>query len=266
MARTMIRGELGVGTFVHAAKLAYLRAAIEEVVSQPPRTNVSRLSVVTGMTRKEVSLLLAYIKGNKNNAWPGRSKEQRALRVLYGWRSDPEFQTHAHRPADLELRRGRNSFASLVRSYAGDVTPISVLRELERIRAVVRTRAGKLRVRPTRRTREATHQLTHFARLVSDFAQTASKVSAEPTSSFLTFRDLYVETPSQSARFRRTFSRRARSLLAGVEQWRNRHPGSDFRKAPNRKVTACRVGVGVYLVQDPTLSVPRRGIRHTRLR
>jgi len=54
----MIRGGLGVGQLTEAAKLAYVLAAIDEVIPAGRRPNVSQLSVVTGLTRKEIAAML----------------------------------------------------------------------------------------------------------------------------------------------------------------------------------------------------------------
>ena len=83
----LISNRVGVGELVYAAKHAYVKAAIDTVLTAGSRVNTSRLSVVTGLTRKEVSSLLDEMKGRKS-AKNRSTNEQRALRVLRGWRMD----------------------------------------------------------------------------------------------------------------------------------------------------------------------------------
>ena len=80
ISRVLIQRDLGAGPLVLAAKLAHLRAAIETVAPRGTRPNVSRLSVVTGMTRKEVSFLLKNTANSARGAIPKIGLEQRALR------------------------------------------------------------------------------------------------------------------------------------------------------------------------------------------
>lgn len=253
VARIMIRCDLGIGALVKAAKLSFLRAAIEEVVPAGARKNISRLAVVTGMTRKEVASLLEHSK--KLVATP--KLEQRAMKVLRGWRTDPRFVARNGKPIDLKLHGDSPTFNSLVRAYGGDVTTRAVLKELERVNAVTRDRTGRLRLRsrfPRRNPRSA-QQLLEFSTMLQDFTETLSQTVRERPPLYFGFRDARVVDTTQAALFHRTFSRRAASLLEGVEQWRDRHLSTPGRK----QVGGTSVGIGVYLVQrDPALDEGQR--------
>ena len=63
ISRLMLTSGVGVHQFVHAVKQAYVKTAMEEVFPGGSRVNISRLSVATGLTRKEVSLLVTKLKG-----------------------------------------------------------------------------------------------------------------------------------------------------------------------------------------------------------
>jgi hypothetical protein len=254
IARVMIRRELGAGALVLAAKLSYLRAAIDEVVPQGGRANVSRLSVVTGMTRKEVASLLSGARIRESTKPQSKPMEQRALKVLRGWATNPLFQSRAGKSAELDLRGDGRTFSSLVRIYGGDVTPASVLRELERMNAVTTSHSGRklrLRRRSLRSTARSREQIAEFGYLLRDFVDTTSQVvtPADPPRYF-GFRDSFVSTPAQAALFQRTFSRRAALLLESVEQWWDRQVGPSLRKQLRRNRPATRVGLGIYLVQQ----------------
>ncbi len=146
ITRLLVQGGIGADELIHAAKRAYLRAAIETLCRSGERVVVTRLAVVTGMTRKEVSTLLTESRQENPIVRP-RSGQHRALRVITGWMTDPRFHQPTGRPADLPYQGRNQAFGQLVRLYAGDVTPRSVLRELERMNAVAVERPGLLRVR-----------------------------------------------------------------------------------------------------------------------
>jgi hypothetical protein len=253
IGRLMLKGGLGIGDLVRAAKRAYVRAAIAYVTPVGLRVNVSRLSVITGLTRKEVTAIVNEIKGAPT-ARLGEIKEQRALRVLRGWKLDPRFCDNKGDPARLPLRGDRRSFSALVREYGGDVTPNSVLKELERLNAVTLSRSRGLRLRSSRIRGKSTEHMLDLARLFPDFANTVSPQDARPGRPlFFGFRDSVVDSLDQAARFQRTFSNRAAVMLQGVEQWvaGQAEPGRSKSTAREDK---CRVGVGVYIVQGDSSS------------
>jgi hypothetical protein len=243
----MLKGGLDIGDLIRAAKKAYVCAAIAYVAPAGVRVNASRLSVITGLTRKEVTAIVNEIKGVPT-ARLREVKEHRALRVLRGWKLDPRFCNNKGEPAWLPLRGEPRSFSALVREYGGDVTPNSVLKELERIDAVTFNRSRGLHLRSTRLRGKSTEYLMDLARLFPDFANTVSPQHASSDRPlFLGFKDSVVDSLDQAARFQRTFSNRAAVMLQGVDQWvaSQRQSGTKSAVRENKR----RVGIGVYLVQ-----------------
>jgi hypothetical protein len=213
------------------------------------RANISRLSVVTGMTRKEVSALLTDSR-KEGGALTRRSGQQRAMRVLSGWLTDPRFRDRNGRPGELKYRAGRQSFAVLVKLYGGDVTPRSVLRELERIEVVDSTNAG-LRLRMPRRRSdiEIHYKLSNLAKEFENFAYAVSQQTLGlDARSFFGFRDSALSSDRDAAYFMRRFSRRASAFLEDFQQWSvGREP---MKSASRREQAAIRVGLGVYLLRS----------------
>jgi Family of unknown function (DUF6502) len=147
LVKWLLEAGMGVGDFLTLVKLAYVHAAREQAQKSgldPDRPNVSRIAVVTGLTRKEVASIL--IGGG-----PGRSddlgRRQRAERVLSGWWSDPTFQdSRTGEPAILPIRQAKRSFTALVERYSGERWWVgTILEELLRVKAVRRLPDGKLK-------------------------------------------------------------------------------------------------------------------------
>jgi hypothetical protein len=223
---------------------------MDTVLPQDRRVNVSRLSVATGMTRKEVAALLNYSKSARPAA-TGRSGEQRALRVLRGWLTDPRFQNRKARPDDLPYRGHKKSFSVLVKLYGGDVTPKSVLRELERMDMVEAAETGELRVRAQRRRIhiEVHYQLAELARLFEDFALAIVRPNGDSeTPPFFGFKESTVPSTGDAAVFLRMFSRRAAALLEDFQQWSAGRERSKMGR--HEQEDAIRIGLGVYLLRS----------------
>src|SRR5882757_379412 len=247
VGKLLLDGGLGIADLLGAGKEALVRAAIAEVMQASVRINVSRLSVMTGLTRKEVAAILNKIKGIETNRHV-ELKKQRALRVLQGWRIDPRFRNKSGSPSTLSLRGDERSFASLVKIYGGDVTPNSVLRELERMKAITSDRYQQVRFRHVRSHAKSFGKMADLARLFPDFAQTVSSQHSEAERPFFGFKESFVDSPTQAARFHRTFSNRATILLQSVEHWAGGQNNVRKRKS-DPQTDKYRVGIGVYLVQ-----------------
>lgn len=244
-SRLLIKGGVGVDQLVRAAKQAYVKAALAEILPSGSRANVSRLSVATGLTRKEVSSVLREMQSQPRTP-TYKAKEQRAIRVLRGWTNDHRFQKPNGRPDELSVRGRYSKFGLLVRLFGGDVTPRAVLGELERMNAVVLTNEGKIRMKAARRDsqRQVRQQAIELARLFSDFADTATQpLNGVKPPAYFGFRECAALPPQEVARFVRTFARRGSALLDSVDQWL-----ASCRNGRQASTDQGRVGLGVYLV------------------
>jgi hypothetical protein len=244
-SRLLLKAGVGVDQLIRAAKQAYVKAAVAEILPPGSRANVSRLSVATGLTRKEVSFVLGEIRSQLDRP-SHKAKEQRAIRVLRGWANDQRFRKQNGRPDELSVQGRRCKFALLVKLYGGDVTPRAVLGELERMDAVVLTTEGKIRMKTVRREpqRQVRQQTIELARLFRDFVGTVTQPlrGAKPPV-FFGFRECTGVPPREVARFERTFTRRGSALLDSVDQWLD-----SCRKGHHESGEQGRVGLGVYLV------------------
>lgn len=258
ITRLLVRGGVGIDALTYAAKRAYLLEAMRAVARQDGRASISRLSVTTGMTRKEVSALLAASE-KAVDARTRRSGQQRALRVLRGWLTDPQFRSRGGRPVKLRYRGTERSFAQLVKLYGGDVTPKSVLRELERMEVVDSDNTGVLQLRLSRRRSniEMNRKLSDLARMFEDFASVVIQSnSSQNPPSFFGFRESVISSTHDAAYFMRRFSRRAAAFLDDFQQWSlGRKPSNAGARRQGRD--AMRVGLGVYLLRsDASMRAP----------
>ena len=140
VAKLCMKSGMGAGELQIAVKIACISIAAESA-RLGNRLNHSRIAAATGLTRKEVRSLFGLVKSG-GVAVRKEVAKQRTARVLHGWRTDPEFLDRRGAPAHLVIRGPGLTFHTLVRRYAGDVTPVSVLNELVRSGAVSRVDSG----------------------------------------------------------------------------------------------------------------------------
>jgi hypothetical protein len=134
LSRLTLGAKIGFGEIRAVLKQAYVQAAYELIQTREGRSkpNVSRISTVTGISRLDVTSLLAQAY---DEVPPVKSGRSRADAVLEGWQSDRQFvDRFTGKPAVLNLRR----FKKLVGKYSGDGPAISgtILAELTRGGAV----------------------------------------------------------------------------------------------------------------------------------
>ena len=143
LVRVLLRNGIPFRTFADLAKRVYVSVASEEFAIEGRIASVSRVSVITGLSRKEIS----RVKGNReaeNNI--SVQKYNRAARVISGWVTDPRFTDKDGEPMDLAVENDNTSFAELVRIHSGDVPARAVLDELVRVDNVALTEDGRVRL------------------------------------------------------------------------------------------------------------------------
>ncbi len=143
LVRVLLRNGIPFRTFADLAKRVYVSVASEEFAIEGRIASVSRVSVITGLSRKEISRVKDD-RGTEDNI--SAQKYNRAARVIGGWVRDPMFTDENGEPKELPVENGDASFAKLVRSHSGDVPVRAVLDELVRVGNVHLTEDGNVRL------------------------------------------------------------------------------------------------------------------------
>jgi len=150
IARILLRYGVTYRQFAEIGKAAFVREAFAEIDERGRKANGSRVSVKTGLSRKEVRRLrdkVLKVAGGVERAHADHSGPP--ARVLHAWHSDARFLDPDGLPLALRFDGDGSSFSSLVRSVAGDVPPGAVRAELKWAFAIAETSDG--RVVPTKR-------------------------------------------------------------------------------------------------------------------
>ncbi len=124
LVRILLRNGIAYGSFAELAKKTYVDVAFEEFAPDKKKQTISRVSALTGLTRKEAKRLHEL---QQSDTGENEQRYNRAVRVISGWVNDPEFQDVQGRPAVLPVDGDSGSFSTLVKKYSGDVTTRSML-------------------------------------------------------------------------------------------------------------------------------------------
>jgi hypothetical protein len=145
LVRILLRHGVSFHTFAQWIKRAYVEVAMAEFALPGKKPTVSRVSLLSGLTRKEVRRVLT----DPALAAAGIGADERynrVARVITGWARDAEFCTAAGRPRVLAIDEERNGFVALVRRYSGDIPARAVLDELVRVGAVAPLSGARVRL------------------------------------------------------------------------------------------------------------------------
>lgn len=116
--------------FIDAAKKAFIDSAADELSKEGHSTNDSKLSVMTGLQRKDIAKL--------RRSTPEQFKPDNLIsRVIGLWLSET-YKDSKGKPRKLTIESKSSEFAELVHKVSQDLNHHTVLFELERLKIVKR--------------------------------------------------------------------------------------------------------------------------------
>jgi len=129
--RAFLRHGYSIHDLIVIGKELFIEAAQEEMISKGRKVNISRISVMTGLYRREIS---EYLRGEHQASEYSASL---VARVLSKWESTPKFQDGNKRPRPLSWTIKGKEFIKLVYSVSKDTHDGTILAELKRAGLVV---------------------------------------------------------------------------------------------------------------------------------
>lgn len=141
LARTLLRCGVSYAEFAEMSKRAFVAAASDDYGVRNRPTNIARVAVMTGLSRKEVRRLRSERK-HKASLLPVQGSFPAA--VLNLWHTNRSYSMRSGAPRGLSFADGRYSFSTLVRSISTDIPPGAMRRELVRAGAVRTTDRNRL--------------------------------------------------------------------------------------------------------------------------
>jgi hypothetical protein len=120
LVRLLLRNGIPYRTFSDIAKRVYVDVATEEFSIPGRKQSKSRVSILTGLSRKEV---LRVRRLPATDDLGAGARYNRAARVVAGWVRDRQFRDDSGNPAELPFEGSAASFRKLVTTYSGDAPP-----------------------------------------------------------------------------------------------------------------------------------------------
>ncbi|MEL6904991.1 MAG: DUF6502 family protein [Planctomycetota bacterium] len=126
LVRVLLRNGVPCAAVTDLVRRAAVGVAHDEFGLEDRPPTQARISVLTGLHRKEVSRLLKERAADEPASLERRS---RAASLLGAWLRDPEFHGEDGRPRALPFT-GPSSFTELCKRHSGDMKPRSIANEL----------------------------------------------------------------------------------------------------------------------------------------
>ncbi len=143
IVRMLLRHGIPYQSLSELARWTYVDVARREFEIPGQRQTRSRVSVVTGLSRKEVQRLVDAPAPTDESAV---ESHHRAARIVSAWVRNPIYLDAGGEPRRLLFDGPEPSFTSLALSLGGDVSPKSVLDELLRVGSVANDSSGKIQL------------------------------------------------------------------------------------------------------------------------
>lgn len=234
--------------FSDISKSVFVEVASDEYGINGRPTNVSRVSILTGISRKEIKRQRDLLSSNEPLV---KSKTTDATRVLSGWFQDADYVDSNAQPRLLNEHGDSPSFEALCERYSGDIATQTLLKELLQTETIERTADGDLRVK-RRFYQPAKHDDENLAwgvAMIRDVAATMNNnvfLSDGAKPRFGRKAETVRVLPATVLEFRKYLDSKGQAFLEEVDAWLTKNEASDDA----RESEFVRLGVGVFAIED----------------
>ena len=233
--------------FSDLSKSIFVQAATDEFGIRGRPTNVSRASILTGISRKEVKHQRDLLLRQEPAA---KGKTTDATRVLSGWHQHPVYRNSDSSPALLPEIGPEPSFESLCSTFGGDVSMQSLLKELLKTQAVERLDCGRLRA-IKRYYQPAVHDdenLLWAVSLIRDLTEAMNNnvfLDDSKVARFGRKADNNRIPASAVSEYSAFLAERGQAFLEEIDDWLTEHEAS----GADDPTEYLRIGVGMFAIQ-----------------
>ena len=248
LASLLLRFGMTWKEFSDLSKSVFVQTATEEFGIKGRPTNVSRVSILTGIARKEVKRqrdLFATVEP------PLKGKTTDATRLLSGWHQDSEFIDSDALPRLLPEHGHGPSFERLFSRYSGDIAMPTMIKELIKTGAMERLESGELKVlmRYYQPSLADSENLKFAVDRIYDVIQTMNNnvfVDESGSPRFGGFAANDGIPFSDIPRFREYLDKRGQAFLEEIDDWLTKHATTGNKPATN----TARVGVSLFATEE----------------
>jgi len=245
VVRILLRNGVASDSLTELVRKVYVDVADDEFRLDHKRQTVSRISVLTGLNRKEVARLRNLDAAELATEAAARN---RAATVLSAWLRDPDFVDRKGDPLDLPFA-GPASWSELVRRYSGDMKPRAMADELLKSGAIESV-DGRLRMMARGYVPQG-GPADVVAILGTDPAELIETIDHNMQSVDKRYQRkvLYFSVPAEHAgEFRALSARMAQHVLEELDRWLAARATQD----PHPPTPTLTLGLGIYQIERAT--------------
>ncbi|NGP54412.1 DUF6502 family protein [Thioalkalivibrio sp. XN8] len=251
LARMLLASGLTFREFNALARRVFVSVATDEFGRGGRPTNVSRVSLMTGIARKEVKKLRDELAQQDPPA-PALRKTTEATRVLSAWHESPGYQDADGAPLAIPREGPAPSFAALHHEHGGDIPASTLEKDLVRTGAVGIGEDGRLRAltryfMPLPLEADA---VDRAGDVLMAMGNTVTRNLTRKPGSVGRFegRATHPQIPARAeAEFRQFLETEGMRFLEAMDRWLLQHAP----QSPHEAKDAIRLGVGVYQITEP---------------
>lgn len=247
IVRFCLRHALRVQDIMECVKVALIEVAQEEMQWSPGKFSICRMSAMTGVHRRDVTRIFKHEETKE-------TPQGTINKIIGQWLHDRRFISRSGEPRVLTVSGHDSEFKKLVSIISNDITPGTILLELERVGAIERTPAGiKLTKRGYLSKGDLPQAITLMASdtndLMSAVLQNVSGPSDLPN---LHAKTHYDKIPTSAVPKIREWLHREGSALHHKARLYLSQFDLDIHPEGNKDVECVRVALGTFsLVENP---------------
>ncbi len=248
LVRIMIKHDISYSELSNVLKHVYVDVAENDFTLENKKQTNSRISVLTGIHRKEV----LRIKNEPLAELKQKKEKNSSTRIISSWVIDPDYIDSSGNPINIPKRGSKPSFADLVNRYGADTPPRAILDEMVRL--------GLVEILPNSQVR-----LLNTVNIPHEDIKKKLTVASQAASDLLTTIDHNLEQNGEESRFqlsvtydnipddavkqfKQISTERSMELLELLNEWLAQH---DRDVTPTVKGDGQnRIGLGIYYFEN----------------
>ena len=246
IALLLLKGGMTWKEFSDLSKSVFVSVATDEFGIRGRPTNVSRVSILTGISRKEVKRQRDMLNAESPIT---TTKTTDATRLLSGWHQEPLYLCGDGQPLAIPASGPAPSFEALFQRFGGDTPEQTLIRELKNAGSIGENDNGDLvALRRYHMPAEMDERIVRFfGTNLHDHARTLGNNMTTDREQRL-LEGFAVDDrvhPDAVDSFRHYLDERGQQFLEEIDAWLNEHRVDDN----DSSTTPVRLGLGVYAIE-----------------
>lgn len=230
-------------------KMLYVDVAEKDFAISGKKQTVSRISTITGLSRKEVTKAKSADQLDLDSV---SQQYNRAARVISGWVRDKDFLDEKGNPKEIDIENNEIGFSALVKKYSGDIPTRAIADELIRVGAIERLENGKVKLIKHAYVPEKNidEKLNILGADVSDLIKTINhNIYSENKDKLFQRKVSYNAIPVGSLHeIKESIQKKAQDCLEGLDKTLVKYDADMNKNIKDEE--RCRVGVGIYYFEE----------------